>query len=60
VGGYVTEVLGHLPSIGEETVIEGFNARVTDADEKSVKEIRFTRLPVEDDEEDKDGDSDQS
>ncbi len=45
VGGYITETLGHLPHTGESVEIEGFRAEVIDADEKSVKEVHFLRVP---------------
>ena len=44
VGGYVTEVLGHLPKVGEVAQIAGFNVQVTDADEKKVNEVVFKRI----------------
>ncbi|MGY8641127.1 MAG: hemolysin family protein [Verrucomicrobiales bacterium] len=56
VGGYITEVLGHLPTVGEKAKIEGFIATVTDADEKSVKVVRFLRIPKRDDEGEEEGD----
>lgn len=47
VGGYVTSRLGHIPAAGENLTIEGFLVEVIKADERIVHEIRFSRLPEE-------------
>jgi CBS domain containing-hemolysin-like protein len=44
VGGYITHVIGHLPSIGESVEIEGYEIIVTKADDRSVQEVKFRRL----------------
>ncbi|MCB1235116.1 MAG: HlyC/CorC family transporter [Verrucomicrobiae bacterium] len=52
VGGYVTHIIGRLPEIGETAIIEGYEATVTKADERSVQEVRFRRLePVAEEDE---------
>jgi len=43
VGGYVTQLIGHLPKIGEKTRIEDFEATVTKADGRRVLEVHFKR-----------------
>ncbi len=48
VGGYVTTVLGHHPKVGETTVIEGFQVKVTQADERKIRELRFSRIVPDD------------
>ncbi len=48
VGGFVTHLLGHLPSVGEEIEVENYLAIVTHADEKRIHRLRFRRAePVE-------------
>ncbi|MEM0897240.1 MAG: hemolysin family protein [Verrucomicrobiota bacterium] len=47
VGGYITQLLGHLPSAGESAEIEGYRVTVTRADGRRVLEARFDRLPPE-------------
>ncbi|MBS0569977.1 MAG: magnesium/cobalt efflux protein, partial [Proteobacteria bacterium] len=39
VGGMVTDELGHLPEVGEETVLGGFVFRVTRADARRVQQF---------------------
>ncbi len=43
VGGYITSMMGRLPETGDTTEVEGFQIEVTDADDRSVREIRFRR-----------------
>ena len=43
VGGYVTQLIGHLPKTGEKTRIEDFDAVVTKADGRRVLEVHFKR-----------------
>jgi CBS domain containing-hemolysin-like protein len=45
VGGYVTHLIGHLPEAGETTVVENYEVTVTEADERSVGEVKFRRIP---------------
>jgi len=52
VGGYVIGEMGHLPAVGETVEIEGYRAEVIAADERSIDEIRFTRLDDEENEPD--------
>ncbi len=44
VGGYITQLLGHLPAVGERTRIEDFEATVTKADGRRVVEVNFKRV----------------
>ncbi|MCB1086028.1 MAG: HlyC/CorC family transporter [Verrucomicrobiae bacterium] len=55
VGGYITQVIGHLPESGESAIVENYEITVTQADDRSVQEVKFRRLdhPV-DPESDKD------
>jgi len=43
VGGYITQLIGHLPKTGEKTRIEDFDAIVTKADGRRVLEVHFKR-----------------
>ena len=43
VGGYVTQLIGHLPKPGEKTRIEDFEATVTKSDGRRVFEVNFKR-----------------
>ncbi len=43
IGGYVTQLIGHLPKTGERTRIEDFEATVTKADGRRVLEVHFKR-----------------
>ncbi|MEX2577927.1 MAG: hemolysin family protein [Verrucomicrobiales bacterium] len=51
VGGYVTSVVGRLPEVGEIARIENYDAEILKADERSVQEIRFTRIDEPENEE---------
>jgi len=51
VGGYITSVMGRLPETGEKTEVKGFQIEVTKADDRSVREVRFKRLPKSEGEE---------
>lgn len=44
VGGYVTHVAGRLPKKGEKIEVENYVATITDADDRSVREVRFCRV----------------
>jgi CBS domain containing-hemolysin-like protein len=46
VGGYVTQVIGHLPKPGEKARIEDFEATVTRADGRRVLEVNLHRVPA--------------
>ncbi len=43
VGGYITQLIGHLPKPGDKTRVENFKATVTKADGRRVIEIHFKR-----------------
>lgn len=44
VGGYVTQLIGHLPKGGEKTRIGKFEVCVTKADGRRVNELHFKRI----------------
>jgi CBS domain containing-hemolysin-like protein len=44
VGGYVTQLIGHLPHGGEKTKIQNFEVTVTKADGRRVLEVHFKRV----------------
>ena len=44
VGGYITQLIGHLPSVGERTRVEDFEATVTKSDGRRVIEVNFKRI----------------
>jgi len=52
VGGYVTQLIGHLPKPGEKARIEDFEATVTKSDGRRVYEVNFKRVPPAGDRED--------
>ena len=43
IGGYVTQLIGHLPKTGEKTRIEKFEVTVTKADGRRLLELHFKR-----------------
>lgn len=43
VGGYITQVLGRFPELGETLEILGYKARVTSLGERMVGQIHFTK-----------------
>ena len=45
VGGYVTQLIGHLPQGGEKARIEDFEITITKADGRRVHEVHFKRAP---------------
>ncbi|MEO6845838.1 MAG: hemolysin family protein [Chthoniobacterales bacterium] len=45
IGGYVTHLLGHIPTEGETVLIENFTVKVTKTDGRRVISLRFTRQP---------------
>ena len=47
VGGYVTHMAGRLPIKGETVRVENYEAQISDADDRSVREIRFLRVADE-------------
>ncbi|MEK0450170.1 MAG: hypothetical protein RL088_2438 [Verrucomicrobiota bacterium] len=44
VGGYITQLIGHLPVVGERTRVEDFEATVTKSDGRRVIEVNFKRV----------------
>ena len=46
VGGYVTQLMGHLPYEGEQTRVGGYLATVTKTDGRRIEQIHFRKLPV--------------
>ncbi|MFV0422811.1 hemolysin family protein [Oleidesulfovibrio sp.] len=42
IGGYLSEIAGHVPQAGEEFTVGKYVYRVTDADAKQIKTIRIT------------------
>lgn len=59
IGGYLTSHLGRIPEPGESTSIEGYVAEIVEADERTVKEIRFEKAEetVEEETEERDTES---
>ncbi|HBE23841.1 MAG TPA: hypothetical protein DDW21_10535 [Verrucomicrobiales bacterium] len=51
VGGYITQVLGRFPTLGETLQFLGYEARVTSVDDRLVGQIHFRKLTIEDQEE---------
>ena len=47
IGGYVTNLLGHLPRPGEQVRIDGYLVIVTKADGRRVNQLHFKKLPEE-------------
>lgn len=50
VGGYITHLTGHLPAVGEQVRIAPFQVTVTKADDRRVLEVRFQRVPEDEEE----------
>jgi CBS domain containing-hemolysin-like protein len=44
VGGYITQLIGHLPVVGDKAILEDFEATVTKADGRRVIEVNFKRI----------------
>ncbi len=51
VGGYITQLLGRFPELGETVEILGYEARVTSVDDRLVGQVHFRKLDPADDEE---------
>jgi putative hemolysin len=45
VAGYVVSVLGHIPTVGEWVVLDGYRLVVTDMDGRRISRVRLTRQP---------------
>jgi CBS domain containing-hemolysin-like protein len=48
VGGYITQLLGRFPELGETVEILGYEARVTSVDDRLVGQIHFRKLQPKD------------
>ncbi len=46
VGGYITQLIGHLPRGGEKARVEDFEVTITKADGRRVHEVHFKRVGV--------------
>jgi CBS domain containing-hemolysin-like protein len=46
IGGYVTERIGHLPRLGEQTRIEDYLVTITETDGRRVGKLHFKRQPA--------------
>ncbi|MEN3942643.1 hemolysin family protein [Prosthecobacter sp. SYSU 5D2] len=44
IGGYVTHLLGHLPKVGEQVIIEDYEVTTTKADLRRVLQLHFKRI----------------
>jgi Mg2+/Co2+ transporter CorC len=44
VGGYLTQLLGRFPTVGETVEVLGYEALVTSASERRVGQIHFRKL----------------
>ena len=44
IGGYMTELVGHLPSVGEKARIDGYEIVTTKADGRRVVQLHFSRI----------------
>lgn len=53
IGGYVTQMLGHVPRSGERFEVQGFRGTVTKANGRRVLQLHLKRLSPEDVEGDK-------
>jgi CBS domain containing-hemolysin-like protein len=47
IGGYVTHLLGHLPKVGEQVIIEDYEVTTTKADLRRVLQLHFKRIQKE-------------
>jgi len=43
VGGYVTQLLGHLPTRGEKVMVENYTATITETDGRRVLKVKFKK-----------------
>src|SRR5207302_1497833 len=51
IGGYVTQLLGHLPKQGEQVRIDNYLVTVTQTDGRRVGQLHFQKVPREDEQE---------
>ncbi|MGI8603222.1 MAG: hemolysin family protein [Verrucomicrobiales bacterium] len=45
IGGYLTDLFGHLPSAGEKTEVDGYEVTVTKTDGRRIVQVHFKRRP---------------
>ncbi len=50
VGGYVTQLLGHLPTRGEQVLVENYTATITETDGRRVLKVKFRKGQVKSEE----------
>jgi magnesium and cobalt transporter len=43
IGGYVVQLLGHLPKQGEQVQIEGYLATITQTDGRRILQLQFKK-----------------
>jgi CBS domain containing-hemolysin-like protein len=47
IGGYVIQLLGHLPKQGEQVQIEGYLVTIAQTDGRRILQLHFKKHPVE-------------
>jgi CBS domain containing-hemolysin-like protein len=47
IGGYVVQLLGHLPKQGEQVHIDGYLATITQTDGRRILQLHFKKQPVQ-------------
>lgn len=47
IGGYVTHLLGHLPKVGEQVIIEDYEVTTSKASPRRVEQLHFKKRPQE-------------
>jgi Mg2+/Co2+ transporter CorC len=47
IGGYVVQLLGHLPKQGEQVQIEGYLVTITQTDGRRILQLHFKRHDVQ-------------
>ena len=60
VGGFLTNLFGRIPVAGEDTRVAGYRVEVAEADERSIQHLRFLREDEPDEEETKEGASEEA
>ena len=50
VGGYLTQLLGHLPTRGEQVAVENYTATITETDGRRVLKVKFRKGQVKSEE----------
>ena len=46
IGGYVVQLLGHLPKQGEQVQIEDYLVTITQTDGRRILQLHFKKQPV--------------